>query len=144
MTTQSSALQRLSTLSATLNRTSDELSKQLAEIETALNRLNLGVTARVHLSTREVDPHGINEIEEIGYAKVDGKWGLTWLTYYDHDPESSWSEKFLREAPRDVRVLAVKVLPQLLDELALQGEKLASKTADRAGDARKIAASLKG
>ena len=144
MATQSgSALQRLSTLASTLNRTSDDLSKQLAEIETALSRLNLGVTARVRLSTREVDS-GINLIEEIGYAKVDGKWGLTWLTYYDHDPEGSWSEKLLREAPRDVRLLAVEVLPQLLDELALQGENLASKTGERVADAKKIAASLKG
>ena len=68
---------------------------------------------------------------------------LVWITYLDHEPEMSWTEKFLREAPRDVRLNAVKVLPRLLEQLIAEGDKLASETAKGVGEAKQITASLK-
>jgi len=139
-----SALQRLSSLSQSLNQVSDELSEQLAEIEKAINRFGLGVTASVTLSTSG-EPYGnppTVEVEKLRYGKNSGKWGLSWVQYKEHDPDATWDEKPLREAPRDVRLLAVKMLPHLLDELAKNSEELAAKAATRVQEAREMAAAL--
>ena len=141
MATQTkSALQKLSSLSQSLNQVSDELSEQLAEVEKAINRFNLGVTASATLSTIE-RPDGV-EIEELRYGKGNGKWGFSWVRYGDTDPEGTWDEKPLREAPRDVRLSAVRMLPHLLDELAKNAEGVAVKAAERVQQAREIAAAL--
>ena len=141
-----SALKELASVSQSLNQASDELSARLTEIENALNRFNLGVTAWVTLRTTEMDPEigqfAWSAIDELRYTKLEGKWGLVWASYIAEDPENTWKQKSLRESPRDVRLLSVEKLPDLLAELARKGAELSSNTAERVRDAQNIATAL--
>jgi hypothetical protein len=147
MTTQvKSALKELASVSQSLNQVSDELSAQLAEIEKAINRYNLGVTAWVTLRSTEMEPEvgqfPWSVIDELRYTKLEGKWGLVWVSYVAEDPENTWKKKSLRESPRDIRLLSVKKLPDLLSELARKAAELSLDTSERVVEARNIAVAL--
>lgn len=147
MTTQKkSAFQELASSSRTLNEVSDLLSQQLSEIETSINKFNLGVNANVCLRTSHVAESACQPCvayDELHYRKHQGKWALVWVSYVNEDPENTWQEKLLRESPREIRSLAVTKLPDLLSDLAKRADELASETADRAIEARDLASSLK-
>jgi uncharacterized phage infection (PIP) family protein YhgE len=146
-TSVKSSLKQLSSASQALNEVSDQLSVQLTEIEKAVNRYNLGVTARVELLSRDEsdprDPQTWTKVDELHYKKLNGKWGLVWVSYIDEDPEGTWEEKFLRESPREIRLLAAKKLPELISELVKKANDLAADTAKRASEASELADALK-
>jgi hypothetical protein len=147
MTTQTnSALQQLASSSRVLNEVSDQLSANLAEIEAAINRFSLGVTALVNLRTSESDPvdgYPYTGVDELRYQKHDGKWALVWVSYVAEDPDSTWREKPLRESSREIRLLAAKKLPALVSALVKNADELAADMADRAIDVAELAAALK-
>src|SRR6204780_3452817 len=69
-------LQQLSAATKTLNELSDELTQQVAEIETRLNTLNLGVSTNVRVESW-ADEDGIEwESWRLAYDKRGGKWGF--------------------------------------------------------------------
>ena len=81
-------------------------------------------------------------ITSLGYGKIREKWGLLVNTYPDYDPESD-NVVFLKDAPREVRALAVERIPELLELIADKAAKLNQRIAEKAQLADDIAASLK-
>src|SRR5690348_17790672 len=119
------SLKQLSSLSKSLNEASDELSKQISAIESALNEFKLGVFAwakepiLMESELSEPDQQGQRYVVgykyELGYGKHKGKWGL--LVSYGWDASDEQEFVFLRDAPRHVRIKAMDRIPDLLDVL---------------------------
>jgi hypothetical protein len=139
-----SAYKRLAASAAALNAASDEFSKPIEELETALQRLNLG------LITWQKVVGGEDEYEnywrrEIGYTRMDGTWGIVIRSVsgnHNHDePDVElWS---FGDAPRSYRIEAVDKLPELLEELIRNSDKTAKKLRDKTAEARELAAAVK-
>lgn len=114
---------QLSSAASELNSASNEIGQVVAGIDNFIQGLNLGiptweVVAQGDSHTAEDDP--TYWIHSIGYAKVNGKWGIALKTTHgDYRwPERESSDTWLfGEAPRWLRVKSVAKLPDLIDEL---------------------------
>lgn len=141
----SALLKRLSSASQTLSQASNKLTEQIKEIETSLASYNLGVVAWVELRrTPEVideKTQPVDHIEWLGYSKENGKWGL----YASSEvAELQHSECWLlRDAPRELRVLAVDAIPQLLEKMVLEAKQLTTEVMSKTDRAKSIAHSLR-
>jgi len=142
-------LKHLASLSKSLNEASDLLSKQIIEIEGALNELRLGVPAWVVISKTEEDvsvkkedkPFFAEHTLEIGYGKHKGKWGLLFLdSWPDFD---NYDVVFLRDSAREHRIAAVEKLPDLLKALEAEATKTTEEAAKKAAEMKQFAAALK-
>ena len=142
-------LGKLAYVSDSLNKASDSLSEQILEVESALQRYGLGVSAWVMISSWEVEVPVIGAMDTnvtrmlcLGYGKYIGKWGLL-VSECDDDIPDTGNVSFLREEPRDVKLEAVGKLPDLLKELLKKATEIATETTAKADVTREIAASLK-
>jgi len=140
----------LAYVSDTLNKASDSLSKNILEVEEALQRYRLGVSAWVAVDHYEVnDPapmspvHGLIRIMSLGYGKLKGKWGLLIAVGFDDEPMGDHNWSFLREETRDVKLKAVEKLPELLSTLLDEATNLAAEATSQECAAREIALGLK-
>src|SRR5712692_8552214 len=129
------ALKQLASLSKSLNEASDQLNRQIAEIESALNTYKLGISAWVELKReQEQTPGGdgkfyeLTHVEDFGYGKHNGKWGLLVSSYYEEfiDPAvpQTIETAFLRDASREIRLAAVEKVPDLLSALSGEAAKI--------------------
>jgi hypothetical protein len=146
------SLKQLSSFSKSLNEASDELSKQISAIESALNEFKLGVWVWVkkpiltETEFSEPDDAGnrreFNFNYELGYGKHKGKWGL--LISYGWEGDDGMDTKItpLRDAPREIRIKAMGRIPDLLDELAQEMSSLTQEASKRAAEAKQLAAAL--
>jgi hypothetical protein len=66
----------LSSVAGSLNAASDELTKAVSVLDEALKKLNVGLTVWVLLRSWAPDPGEYDE-EQIGYCKVNAKWGIS-------------------------------------------------------------------
>jgi len=144
-------LNQLASISQSLNEASDLLSQRIAEVEAALREYKLGVEAWVEL-LREKEEHTgtdgkgsliVTRVQQLGYGKHNGKWGLLVAEWYDEFFEpSDVRSSFLRDAARDVRLAAVVKLPGLLKALAEKAAQVSGDAVKKAEQARRIAAGL--
>jgi hypothetical protein len=143
-------LSKLAYVSNSLNKSSDSLSEQILEVESALQRYSLGVSVWVMMWSWEVEVPVIGAMDTnvtrmvcLGYSKHIGKWGLL-VSECDSDrlPEEG-NVSFLREQSRDVKLEAVGKLPDLLKELLKKATEVANAVTAKANVTREIAASLK-
>jgi len=111
--------QALSSVAPTLNAASDELTRAVTTLDEALKKLNIGVTAWVSFRSRGVANDEYDD-DQIGYGKVDGKWGIAlrtiWgdLTLENFGGDGPW---LFNDAPRELRLLAVDKIPELIEAL---------------------------
>jgi hypothetical protein len=146
-----SALKELASVAQVLNKTSDDLTKQLTEVEAALATLKLGVktwvTMRKCSELSDPDNEGkryqITIVQQLGYGRNNNKWGLLFMEYceewFEGEPDLL---EFLRDAPREIRLLAVEKLPDLLNALIKEAKQITQETAKKAAEAKQIAAGL--
>lgn len=141
-------LSKLAYVSDSLNKSSDSLSEQILEVESALQRYGLGVSVWVMMSSWEVEVPVIGAMNTnvtrmlcLGYGKYCGKWGL--LVSECEDIPSEGNVSFLREASRDMKLEAVGKLPDLLKALLRKATEVATEAAAKAHVTQEIAASLK-
>jgi len=136
-------LRLLSSASDSLNKASDSLNESISQVEVALRSYNLGIAVWVEVERDSVDPdRNIENVIQLGYGKLDGKWGLLTSSYRNDAPDETWDEKFLREASRHRRRAAIDKLPDLISKLVEEADKSAKATTVTAEKTRKIAASL--
>jgi hypothetical protein len=124
---------RLSTTAANLNSVSDKLNASISNLESALKKLGLGITSWVPF-TSSTSQDGLSYwLEEIGYAKVNGRWGLAIRTRSGHEAidEDTIEIWPYNEAPRHLRVRAVKKIPELIDKLNKDAAEIAGQVVDR-------------
>jgi hypothetical protein len=140
---------QLSSVAADLNAVSDELGKSIAEIDTALKKLNLGITTWIAIRRGE----GIHELDDysywsqdIGYAKVGGKWGIS-LRKVDGDEhcpfEDNVEEWPFSDAPRSLRLEAIDKIPELLETLSKDAAKTTKNIRARLGEVQAVAEAVK-
>lgn len=131
-----------------LNSISNELGKSIAEIDSALKKLNLGVVAWV--SVRQAD--GLPEdtwfwSEDVGYAKVGATWGVSLRKIsgdYQHADDEHEERWLFNDAPRTLRIAAIDKIPELLENLSAEAAKTAKSIRDRLSDVEAVANALKG
>jgi hypothetical protein len=114
-----------------LNRQDPFLTRVVASLDEALQRLSVGLVVWARVDTWHDDIDGMSyESEEIGYAKVNGQWGIairrTFGREDSSDPDEVRNIWVFNDAPRESRLRAVEKLPQVIDELA----KAAAKTTE--------------
>jgi hypothetical protein len=115
-----SSYEKLASSALSLNAATDELTKIGASFDAALKRLNLGIESWVQISEGSDELGTKSYYSQLGYSKIGGKWGIA-LRNVECD-EQSGEETVLKEwlfadAPRDLRVLAVNRLPELIERL---------------------------
>jgi hypothetical protein len=133
------SLRKLGSLSQDLNAASDALTAELNSVETALNKLKLGVPAWVRLRAEHVGD-GYSRVYSLGYSKLKGKWGLVLFECIDSAEEGDLTP--LREAPRDLRIEAAENLNALLEELANEAAKTTERVTKQAAEVKEIASAL--
>ncbi len=142
---QTSFLQ-LVTAAADLNAVSDELGKSVAELDAALKQLNLGVTVWVQVEGNTDASDDSYWSHNLGYAKIDGKWGiaLSQVVGNWNDPDGADVESWLfNEAPRRFRLAAIGHIPELLQNLSQEANKMAEKVKGKLAEAKEVAGAVK-
>ena len=143
----SSCFALLSIAAADLNAVSDELGKSVAQIDFALKNLNLGIPVWITIQTW--DNAEYNELdywsEDIGYAKINGKWGICLRRVEgnhnrpDHDESEEW---LFGDAPRALRLLAIDKVPALLEELSDKAMLATQRIREKLADVQAVAAAI--
>jgi hypothetical protein len=84
----------------------------------------------------------IDEHVDIGYGKHKGKWGLLYSEWAD-----AWEDQarvqLLREAPRDDRLAAVEMLPELVKKLEEEARKVAEDARAKAVQVKAMVGALR-
>lgn len=122
------SLQELASSADTLNSLSDQLNKQILDVESAVNKMGIGLTAYVNTETWSDERAEEYDIWRICYEKHASKWGFTIQHVRGHesygDSESeTWSFK---DAPREHRLKAIEKIPDLIDALVKKSKDFAS------------------
>jgi hypothetical protein len=140
-----SSYEKLSAIAKDLNTVSDELGQSINQIDSALKKLNLGVSVWVTIVKRHAEPQNNEfweEADQIGYAKKNGKWGICIRTVGEdlQDPDHSTVDEWLfSDAPRQLRLSAIDKVPALLEALAKQAEETTKDIQARLRDAHAVA-----
>lgn len=103
---------------AKLSKVTDDLNQAIRTSEFALQKLGLGVRARVELYTRVLDDDGDTGLEVttwLAFGKLDGKWRL--LVETDRPDHDDSTEQPLVNASREDRLCASRKLADLLDAM---------------------------
>lgn len=133
---------KLSTTADTLNAASHRLNEAIDRLNGALKQLNLGIASWVRVWTFENDH--VSDIEEIGYARVRGKWGICIrkTVEWADGQEPDGNEWHFADAPRDLRLRAISHLNELVATLNNDAERAAQIISERAFDAAELADTL--
>jgi len=134
------SLRKLASLSHNLNEASDRLTAELNSVETAINKLKLGVGAWVEIRSEDTGD-GFTRICSLGYSKSKGKWGLVLYECLDGMDEDGELTP-LRDASRDLRIEAAEKLNALMEKLAKEAAETTEKVTKQAAETRKIASAL--
>lgn len=127
-------LTRLATVAGFLNELSDELTKQVSEIEATLNALNLGVRAEGVPVTLELDEDTrYHHWLRLAYGKKASKWGfiVEELETYPSERDDTYTSWLFKDAPREFRLKVVDSIPVLMDALAKESDHTAKEIAQK-------------
>lgn len=140
-----SSYQKLSVAAADLNKVSDELGRSVAELDAALKKLNLGITVWTNIRGNE-DDQGSYWSEEIGYAKIDGKWGIALRTVSGNYgwPEQDRIDQWLfNDAPRSMRISAIGKIPGLMEAMSKEAAESTKNIRAKLAEAQEVASAVK-
>jgi hypothetical protein len=135
------SFKQLANAATALKAATDEFSKVTAPLDELLQRLNLGVECWVRFRTWTYED-GTQKFHEVGYAKINGRWGVALRSIQDDDPTgaeyTSIDKWAYNEGPRTMRVDAVQKFPELLDELVKKADKHTRKLKEGTDTAREV------
>jgi len=116
---RNASFEALTETSQKVNEASKRLSAAVDKMNDALKKLNLGIPVWLNFSTGGPDDmRGIVETEQLGYARVKGKWGVCIrLIVEGLGPEDDITEWHFDNAPRDMRIRASAFFGKLLEDL---------------------------
>jgi hypothetical protein len=138
----STVFRELSASAETLNAVSDALGKAIAEIDESLKNLNLGIEAWEEIYAGADDDYFWGRL--IGYAKTNGRWGISLQTYEGNDPEDRDVETWLfNDAPRSLRLEAIEKIPALLTKLNAEAKQTTIELQARLKNVFTVAETLK-
>ncbi len=139
--------QALSAVAASLNSASDEFTQVIDALDEALKKLNIGLVVWVIFGDRgdENDPSQY-DCDQIGYCKVDGKWGIALRHIWGHEAfevhneEGPWPFK---DAPREMRLRSVDKIPELIKSLSEEASSTTKKIQEKTKEVRELAAAIR-
>jgi hypothetical protein len=139
----SQSFKELAASTAQLNTASDELTRSIGPIDTALKMLGVRVTVW-HQYAGTQDSSGHYWRRRIGYALIRGTWGLALSTVSGSQPhaEDHYEEWLYNDAPHAMRVEALDHVPALFETLAKQVTKAATELKKKTDLARQLAATI--
>jgi hypothetical protein len=116
---------KIPAVAESLNSVSDSLNSSAKRVEAILKKHPLGVASWVKFTDSRSPDGECYHYEQVGFAKINGKWSLAIRTVdgdvRDDDDIESWP---FNEAPRGLRVKAVNKLPDLLEQLVKDGNEM--------------------
>jgi hypothetical protein len=139
-----SDLKILTGTAKTLNALTDELNKQVEQIEAILGQLNLGLTVWVYVD-ETTEERGWLHYVRLLYSKNDGEWGMAIDEYDEHqgtEERRDYRSWRFNAAPRGMRLQAVGFIPALLKELVKESQTVTEKLKAKVLEVREIASSL--
>lgn len=111
-------LDALSRVVAKLNASSNVLSSVVSEIEVRLKSWNIGLRVRCKFTSGVVIQEGATS-HELGYDKINGKWGICIAEVGPVGSGVRYEWRFC-DAPRALRIDAVLALPELIHALVIE------------------------
>src|SRR5688500_16109791 len=114
------SFQELKLVAHELNAASDVLAGPIATLDEAIKRLNIGLRAWKQFDGGFDEEDGTYWAEEIGYTKIDSKWGIALMRRIGDaiNPDAEQFEAWLfNDAPRTLRLKAVEHLPKVFEAL---------------------------
>jgi hypothetical protein len=123
------SLQELTSSADTLNSLSDQLNRQVSDVESSVNKVGIGLTAYVNTESWSDERGERYDVWRICYEKHASKWGFTIQHLWGHEafPDSGESETWaFKDAPREHRLRAVEKIPDLIDVLLKKSRDFAS------------------
>jgi methyl-accepting chemotaxis protein len=114
--------QALANIASELNAASDLLTRSIGVLDESLKKLSVGLTVWVTFSSRGDDdqPH-LYDLDQVGYCKVNGTWGLAIRNIWG-DESSDWQKEdgpwLFNDAPRELRLRSVDQIPAVIAKLA--------------------------
>jgi prefoldin subunit 5 len=140
--------QTLSDIASSLNAASDELTQAVGVLDEALKKLNIGLSVWVIFRSRsEEDSPEIYDLDQIGYCKVNGTWGIAIQRIWGdesidrHDSEGPW---LFRDASREMRVQAVDKIPELIEALGKQASETKKAIEEKTKQVKNLAEAIRG
>jgi uncharacterized phage infection (PIP) family protein YhgE len=141
-----SNFQALSAVASSLNSASDEFTQVIGTLDEALKKLNIGLTVWVIFEDRgdEHDPSRY-DCDQIGYSKVDGKWGIALRHIWGHEAfdahneDGPWSFK---DAPREMRLRSADKIPELIKALSNEASSTTKKIQEKTKELRELAGAI--
>jgi len=118
----------------------------VADLDTAFKKLNLGISVWVHIYSGDDDRDMSFWSQDLGYAKIGGKWGIALRTVagdYQNPDEASVEEWLFNESPRHLRLSAIGKIPELLEKLSKEAAETAEKIKGKLAEAQEVAAAVK-
>jgi hypothetical protein len=140
----SDSFHKLSAVASDLNAASDELGKFIGALDASIRDLNLGIESWV--SFRHENDEIDWDSDDVGYAKIDRRWGLAIRTmrgninYPEHDRVESW---LFNDSPRALRIQAIGKIPDLLDELAKAAVETTKRIAEKSKEAQQLVTAIR-
>lgn len=135
--------QVLSKTASSLNAASDELTSSVSVLSESLKKLNVGLTVWVMFRSRDFEEEPDRyDIDQIGYTKVNGVWGIAIQSVFGderRDEESVAGLWLFNDAPREMRLAAVDKLPELIEELAKAAFNTTKRVQEKAQQVRELA-----
>jgi|SRR5882724_1010033 len=134
----------LSAAAPALNAASDDLTKAVTVLDEALKKLNIGLSSWVNFRRRGIEEFEYDD-DQIGYAKVDGKWGIAlrrvWGDYNleQYGNDGPW---LFNDAPRELRLLSVDKIPDLIEALGKEATDTTKKVEEKARQVRDLATAI--
>lgn len=135
----------LSAIASELNVASDELTKQISILDEALKKLNIGLTVWVTFCDHSPADRDEYDLEQIGYTKVQGRWGISlrhiWGMLGDADggEDGPW---LFNDAPRDMRIRCVERIPDVMAELSKEALTATKRIQGKTKEVRDLAAAI--
>ena len=137
--------QALSSVAHSLNTASDELTRVVGVLDEALKKLNVGLTVWVIFEDRCQNVDMQYDCDQIGYCKVDGKWGISlrhiWghEAFDDHDEDGPW---LFNDAPRELRLRGIDKIPEVIEALAKEASNTTKRIQEKTKDVRELAGAI--
>jgi hypothetical protein len=135
----------LSSAASSLNTASDELTRDVGTLEDALKKLNVGLTVWVPFRIREDDGSDAYDQDEIGYAKVQSNWGIALRRIWGDERRDEQFEAgpwAFNDAPRELRLLAVDKIPEVIEALAKAALVTTKRIQEKTKEMRELAGAI--